>query len=76
MGPLSLLLDHSRLIGRVHTLYSFAPAVDPHAADQHAVTIKTVAKDDERAAQIKGLVAGTLLFLPFLIGYFVTRGGL
>jgi hypothetical protein len=66
MSPLSLLIDHSQLLDRVQTLYSFAPA-----ADQHAETVKAVEEHDERAAQIKGLVTGTLLFMPFLIGYFV-----
>ncbi|MFP6559053.1 hypothetical protein WJ542_12145 [Paraburkholderia sp. B3] len=74
MSPLSLLIDHSRLLGRVSTLYSFAPDVEAKAAYEHAVTDKAVEQHDERAVQLKGLVTGTLLFLPFLIGYFVACG--
>ena len=29
-----------------------------------------IARDDGRADQVKALVVGTLLFLPFLVGYF------
>lgn len=62
MSPLSLLIDHSQLLGRVQTLYSFAPAEETSVVDgQH----------DERVAQVKGLVTGTLLFMPFLMAYVV-----
>jgi len=71
MSPLSLLIDHSQLLNRVHTLYSFAPDADARAADQRAVAAKAVEPHDERATQIKGLVVGTLLFMPFLLAYAV-----
>jgi hypothetical protein len=71
MSPLSLLIDHSQLLNRVHTLYSFAPDEETFAADERAAEVKAVAQHDERTAQIKGLITGTLLFMPFLIGYFI-----
>jgi hypothetical protein len=70
MSPLPSLIDHSQLLTRVNTLYSFAPAEETFAADERAAATMTVEKNDERKAQIKGLIGGTLLFLPFLIGYF------
>jgi hypothetical protein len=70
MSPLSLLIDHSQLLGRVEALYSFAPDAQTPAADE-SVTVQTSERRDERAAQLKSLVVGTLLFMPFLIGYFV-----
>jgi hypothetical protein len=70
MSPLSLLIDHSQLLSRVETLYSFAPGAETFAADERAV-VEASGQHGERAAQVKGLVAGTLLFMPFLIGYFI-----
>jgi hypothetical protein len=70
MSPISLLIDHSQLLDRVQTLYSFAPDAQTCAADEHAA-VQARAQHEERATQLKGLVAGTLLFAPFLIGYFV-----
>ncbi|WP_027797047.1 hypothetical protein [Paraburkholderia acidipaludis] len=74
MSPLSLLIDHSQLLGRVQTLYSFAPDAEVPAVEQTAVAVEVVEKDDERTAQIKGLVAGTLFFMPFLMAYFLACG--
>jgi hypothetical protein len=70
MSPLSLLIDHSRLLDRVQTLYSFAPDAQTPAIEEHAA-VEARAHRDERAAQIKGMIAGTLLFMPFLVGYFI-----
>ncbi|PVX81244.1 hypothetical protein [Paraburkholderia unamae] len=69
MSPLSSLIDHSQLLNRVQTLYSFAPNEETFVADERAAAQKAVRRDDERTAQIKGLVTGTLLFLPFLGAY-------
>ncbi|WP_027796855.1 hypothetical protein [Paraburkholderia acidipaludis] len=74
MSPLALLIDHFQLPGRVQTLYSFAPDVEKPAAGHHVVTREVVKKDDARATQIRGLVAGTLLFMPFLMAYFLACG--
>ncbi|WP_322028674.1 hypothetical protein [Paraburkholderia sp. J76] len=63
MSPLSSLIDHSQLINRVQTLYSFAPAEETVAADAH------VAADNERSKQMRALVTAALLFVPFLAGY-------
>jgi hypothetical protein len=72
MSPLSLLIDHSQLLNRVQTLYSFAPDAEKSTVDHEDGAIaKAVEQHDERATQIKGLVVGTLLFVPFLITYFV-----
>jgi hypothetical protein len=70
MSPLSLLIDHSQLLNRVETLYSFAPE-ETFVADQHAAVHASSSKREERIAQIKGLVCGTLLFAPFLFAYVV-----
>lgn len=71
MSPLSSLIDHSHLLNRVQTLYSFAPAEETLVADERAAVETAVEQDDERTAQIKGLVSGTLLFMPFLLAYVV-----
>ncbi|MBN3858513.1 hypothetical protein G3N59_34505 [Paraburkholderia sp. Ac-20340] len=71
MSPLSLLIDHSQLMNRVQTLYSFAPSEAGKVEDEQTVSKKEDAKREERLVQIKGLVGGTLLFMPFLIAYVV-----
>jgi hypothetical protein len=71
MSPLSLLIDHSQLLNRVDTLYSFAPEREAHMADNQPAAQETDAKRDERIAQIKGLIGGTLLFMPFLAAYLI-----
>jgi hypothetical protein len=70
MSPLSLLIDHSQLLSRTQTLYSFAPDAETFATDARVAAMASE-QHNERAAQVKGLVTGTLLFLPFLIGYFI-----
>ncbi|MBN3753239.1 hypothetical protein G3N95_09805 [Paraburkholderia sp. Tr-20389] len=70
MSPLSSLIDHSQLLNSVQTLYSFAPTEETFAADERVAAAKAIARDDERTAQIKSLVSGTLLFLPLLGVYF------
>jgi hypothetical protein len=72
MSPLSLLIDHSRLLNQVQTLYSFGPDTETSAARERAAAEAEAGRQHaERAAQVKGMVAGTLLFMPFLIGYFI-----
>lgn len=63
MSPLLLLVDHSQLPGRVNTLYSFAPAEKAVAAQAPTPA------NSERNAQIKSLIAGTLMFVPFFAAY-------
>lgn len=63
MSPLLLLVDHSQLLGRVNTLYSFAPAEEAVAVDTPTPA------NSERTAQIKSLIVGTLMFVPFLAAY-------
>lgn len=62
MSPLLLLVDHSQLLGRVNTLYSFAPAEATAAPETQAAT-------DDRKTQFKSLLVGTLMFVPFLAAY-------
>jgi hypothetical protein len=70
MSPLSLLIDHSQLLNRVETLYSFAPE-ETFVADEQVAAQADSAQRKERITQIKGLVCGTLLFAPFLFAYVV-----
>lgn len=71
MSPLSLLIDHSQLLNRVETLYSFAPAEETFVADEQTAAHASSAQGGERIAQIKGLVCATLPFAPFLFAYVV-----
>jgi hypothetical protein len=70
MSPLSLLIDHSRLLDRVQTLYSFAPGNQRTIVEERG-EVGGSEQGDERTEQVKGLVAGTLVFMPFLLSYVV-----
>ncbi|QGZ65025.1 hypothetical protein [Paraburkholderia acidisoli] len=66
MSPLLLLVDHSQLLNRVNTLYSFAPGEETAEA---TVARETNAGKDHRNTQLKSLLVGTLMFVPFLAAY-------
>ena len=72
MSQYSLLIDTSRLRDRAGALNARGSAVvvQAVAADQVWLFYESAWQRDERADQIMGLVAGALLFVPFLIVHF------
>jgi len=61
MSPFSQI-DISRMLNRV---------AGQANADCASVMQPSVERRDERQVQVRALVTGTLLFVPFLIGYFI-----
>jgi hypothetical protein len=76
MSPHSLL-DTSRLLNRVAT--QIAPdsslAAEKFAAEEGGVAARIAVRHADRLVQAGAPLCGTLLFMPFLIGYFVACGG-
>jgi hypothetical protein len=70
MSP-RLLIDTSHLVVR-----SLVPLTDTGASEAHKVERAESSKQQsERRTQIRALVTGTLLFLPFLAVYAVACAG-
>jgi hypothetical protein len=76
MSPHSLL-DTSRLLNRVAA--QIAPdsslAVEKSSAGEGGAIARIAVRHANRLVQAGALLCGTLLFLPFLIGYFVACSG-
>lgn len=59
-----LLIDTTPMLDRMHAPHARGSA---YAETTCALTRK---RDSKRSHQVKALVVGTLMFLPFLAGYF------